>query len=124
MQENQDHLMDWTMDMAIAFSDMKNMPRIYLILNKQSFKFEKTQELKSEHFWKAMDNKVALIDIKGQQVYNHEKLEWESIKEESRADQTGKRAHKRSSRRDRSSKAKEDHKQASSRKARRSKSTK
>lgn len=122
--ENHGTLYDQTMELAIAFSDIKSMPRTYLILNKKTFELQKTTEIGPQHFKMALDNKIAVIDIKSQQVFDNEELEWKDITKESTAKNAGERAHSRSSNGDRLAKGKEDKKQTAHRKTRRGKSTK
>ena len=110
-----------TLDLARAFSDLRTLPRAFLLFDTKTKEFLKTKELKESHFSKAVQKQLVIIDLKSQQVFGNGKSTWEDISEEPEVAKPNKGKNHRSSQGDRKTKKKQRAK-ASNRKTRRSKS--
>ena len=93
-------LQDMTFQMAVAFSDIRAVERVFLLIDHKTGTITKTKELSDKHFINALSNKNLIVDLKSQQVFDHGKRDWKDISEERKADsinsKKGRRAGKRS----------------------------
>jgi hypothetical protein len=122
--QSEETLRDLTMDLAIAFSEIEQLPRMYLMMNKKSFEILKVKELTPKHFAMVMRGQIIVVDIKSQQVFDNEKHDWEAIKEELSVSNTNKRKNGRVGRGNKNPRSKRSKRSSHNTKARRGKGTK
>lgn len=78
-------LQDMTMQMAQAFSDLNIMTRSFIIVDLNTNTITKTFQLSDKHFSNAIGKKIMIVDLKSQQVFDHERADWQDITEERKA---------------------------------------